>query len=99
MPIDTLKAAKELAEDDLFTPEQAQRMVETLGQPGTSGPTKEDLGDLEERLRAEINDSEERLGRKIEEHHAATVRAVIGSVAAVGAVLAAVILLPVYLMG
>ena len=27
MPLDTLKAAKRLQEDDLFSPEQAERMV------------------------------------------------------------------------
>ena len=49
MPIDTLKAARRLQEDGTFSPEQAERIAETLSEMDVASATKEDLNDLEER--------------------------------------------------
>lgn len=49
--------------------------------------------------KAELEAVEARLGKKIEEKHSATIRIVVASVAAVGAVLAVVIPLAIYLIG
>ena len=49
MPIDTLKAARRLQEDGTFSPEQAERIAETLSEMDVASSTKEDLNDLEER--------------------------------------------------
>lgn len=151
MPIDTLKAAKRLQEDDTFSPNQAERIAEVLSEMDVASATKEDLDDLEERLtnridllgdridetnsrlarfREEVDGRFDRLdgkvatqsdlkavksdvkavksdvkavksdlGQKIEEKHSATIRTVVGTVAAVGAVLAVVIPLAIHLMG
>jgi predicted transcriptional regulator len=119
MPIDTLKAARRLQEDDTFSPEQAERIAEILSDLDVASATKDDLDDLEERLTSRIDRLSDRidrldekvatkeelkavksdLGKQIEETHSATIRTVVGAVAAVGAILAVVIPLAIYLMG
>lgn len=66
MPIDTLKAAKRLQEDDTFSPDQAERIAEILSDLDVASATKEDLDDVEERLGARIDTVEERLGTRID---------------------------------
>lgn len=112
MPIDTLKAARRLQEEGTFSTEQAERIAEILSDLDVASATKEDLDDLEKRLTRRINRLEKKmateeqlktvksdLGKQIEETHSATIRTVVGSVAAVGAVLAVVIPLAIYLLG
>ena len=45
MPIDTLKAARRLQEGDAFSPEQAERIAETLSDFGVASVTKEGIVD------------------------------------------------------
>jgi len=63
--------------------------------------TKEDLNDLEEKVatQSELKAVKSDLGKQIEEKHSATIRTVVGTTAAVGAVLAVVIPLAIYPMG
>jgi len=61
MPIDTLKAAKRLQEDDTFSPEQAERIAEILSELDVASATKEDLDDLETRLGERIDRLSERV--------------------------------------
>lgn len=60
MPLDTHRAFKRLQEDDVFTPEQAERITETLADLDVASATKEDLDDLEERLSDRIDQVEDR---------------------------------------
>ncbi|PSQ52914.1 MAG: hypothetical protein BRD28_04115 [Bacteroidetes bacterium QH_10_64_37] len=101
MPIDTLKAARRLQEDGTFSPEQAKRIAETLSEMDVASATKEDLNDLEEKVatQSELKAVKSDLGKQIEEKHSATIRTVVGTTAAVGAVLAVVIPLAIYPMG
>lgn len=55
-------------------------------------------GDLQQ-LRTDMNAIEDRLAQQLQENRASTIRTVVASVAAVGAVLAVVIPLAIYLMG
>jgi chromosome segregation ATPase len=66
MPIDTLKAAKRLQEEDTFSPEQAERIAEILSDLDVASATKEDLDEVEERLGTRIDEVEERLGTRID---------------------------------
>jgi len=61
MPIDTLKAAKRLQEDDTFSPEQAERIAEILSELDVASATKDDLDDLETRLGERIDRLSERV--------------------------------------
>jgi len=151
MPIDTLKAARRLQEDDTFSPEQAERIAEILSDLDVASATKDDLDDLEGRLTERIDEVETRLGdridqtndridqtndrieqtndridslgdridrldekmatkaeltsvksdlgKQIEKTHSATIRTLVGAVAAVGAILAVVIPLAIYWIG
>ena len=45
MPINTLKAARRLQEGDAFSPEQAERIAETLSDFGMASATKEGIVD------------------------------------------------------
>ena len=45
VPIDTLKAARRLQEGDAFSPEQAERIAETLSDFGVASATKEGIVD------------------------------------------------------
>lgn len=67
MPIDTLKAAKRLQEDDTFSPEQAERIAEILSDLDVASATKEDLDETESRLHDRIDQVETRLDTRIEE--------------------------------
>jgi phage regulator Rha-like protein len=69
MPIDTLKAAKRLQEDDTFSPEQAERIAEILSDLDVASATTEDLNELEERLDTRFQELEERLDTRFQ--HAA----------------------------
>ena len=66
MPIDTLKAARRLQEDDTFSPKQAERVAEFVSDLDVAGATKEALNDLEDRLTECIDQAETRLGERIE---------------------------------
>jgi len=144
MPIDTLKAARRLQEDDTFSPEQAERIAEILSDLDVASATKEDLDALEDRLtsridhlgdrideveerlsdridetngridrlggridrldekmvtKAELETVKSELSQQIEENQSETIRTVVGAIAAVGAILAVVIPLTIYLMG
>lgn len=61
MPIDTLKAAKRLQQEDTFSPEQAERIAEVLSDLDVASATKDDLDNVEERLNARIDELAERL--------------------------------------
>jgi len=63
MPIDTLKAARRLQEGDAFSPEQAERIAETLSEMDVASATKGDLDELEDRLTSRID----HLGDRIDE--------------------------------
>jgi len=91
MPIDTLKAARRLQEEDTFDEDQAERIAEVMSDFGAASATKEDLNELEERLTQRIELSEERLGQKVEGVRSELTRTIVASVAAVGAVLTVVI--------
>jgi len=74
MPIDTLKAAHRLQEDELFSPEQAERIAEILSDLDVASATKEDLDALGDRLTSRfdhlgdrIDEVEERLSDRIDE--------------------------------
>jgi predicted HTH transcriptional regulator len=67
MPIDTLKAARRLQEEDTFDEDQAERIAEVMSDFGAASATKEDLNELEERLRKDMEAMEERLTRRIDE--------------------------------
>ena len=45
MPIDTLKAARRLHEDGTFSPEQVERIAETLSEMDVASVTKEGIVD------------------------------------------------------
>ena len=45
MPIDTLKATRRLQEDGTFSPEQAERITETLSEMDVASATKEGIVD------------------------------------------------------
>jgi exonuclease VII large subunit len=74
MPIDTLKAAKRLQQEDTFSPEQAERIAEVLSELDVASATKEDLDEAESRLgeridevEARLDEVEARLGERIDE--------------------------------
>jgi len=67
MPIDTLKAAKRLQEEDTFSPEQAERLAEVLSELDVASATTADLEDVEGRLSQRIDDVEEHLSQRIED--------------------------------
>jgi len=94
MPIDTLKASKQL-KDLGFNEGQAEGLAELLSDLDVASATKEDLNEVEERLNQRIELSEERLGQKVEDIRSS----IVSAVAAVGAVLAVVIPLSIYLFG
>jgi len=98
-PIDTLDAFRRLHEEGGFSEEQADAIVDLFRDVDEEVATRSDIDELGERLTRRIELFEERLGQKVEEKHAATVRTVVASVAAVGAVLAVVIPLVIYLVG
>ena len=66
MPIDTLKAARRLQEDDTFSLEQAERIAEILSDLDVASATKDDLDNLEGRLTGRIDEVETRLGDRID---------------------------------
>jgi len=66
MPIDTLKAAKRLQQEDTFSPEQAERIAEVLSELDVASATKEDLDEAESRLGERIDEVEARLGERID---------------------------------
>jgi len=61
MPIDTLKAARRLQEEDTFDEDQAERIAEVLSELDVASATKEDLDEAEGRLRDDIGGVEGRL--------------------------------------
>ena len=106
MPIDTLKAAKRLQEENTFSPEQAERLAEVLSDLDVASATKADLEDMEGRLSQRIEDlesrmsqrielSEDRLGRRIAEVKSDLYRALMIGLGAIGTL----ILVANYLMG
>ena len=101
MPIDTLKAARRLQEDGTFSPEQAERIAETLSEMDVASATKEDLNDLEEKVatQSELKAVKSDLGKQIEEKHSATIRTVLGAIVTMGAFLVVEIPLAFYLTG
>ena len=101
MPIDTLKAARRLQEDGTFSPEQAERIAETLSEMDVASATKEDLNDLEEKVatQSELKAVKSDLGKQIEEKHSATIRTVLGAIVTMGAFLMVEIPLAFYLTG
>ena len=101
MPIDTLKAARRLQEDGTFSPEQAERIAETLSEMDVASATKEDLNDLEEKVatQSELKAVKSDLGKQTEEKHSATIRTVLGAIVTMGAFLMVEIPLAFYLTG
>ena len=97
--IDTRNAFRRLHEEGGFSEEQADAIVDLFHDADEEVATRSDIEELDKRLTRRIELSEERLGQKVEKKHAATVRTVVASVAAVGAVLAVVIPLVIYLVG
>ena len=97
--IDTRDAFRRLSEEDGFSEKQADAIVDLFRDADEEVATRSDIEELDKRLTQRIELSEERLGQKVEKKHAATVRTVVASVAAVGAVLAVVIPLVIYLVG
>ncbi|PQJ26751.1 hypothetical protein BSZ35_19070 [Salinibacter sp. 10B] len=106
MPIDTHQVFKHLKRDEVFSEEQADRLADALSEMDVASATKEDLNEVEERLNNRIDElderltqrielSEERLGQKVEGIRSS----IVSAVAAVGAVLAVVIPLSIYLFG
>lgn len=67
MPIDTLKAAKRLQEEDTFTSEQAERIAEILSDMDVASATKEDLTEMEGRLNSRIVETADRLDTRIDD--------------------------------
>ncbi|PSQ70129.1 MAG: hypothetical protein BRD31_04320 [Bacteroidetes bacterium QH_2_64_26] len=67
MPIDTLKAARRLQEDDTFSLEQAERIAEILSNLDVASATKGDLDNLEGRLTERIDEVETRLNDRIDQ--------------------------------
>jgi len=65
MPIDTLKASKQL-KDLGFDEGQAEGLAELLSDLDVASATKEDLNEVEDRLNQRIELSEERLAQRIE---------------------------------
>ena len=66
MPIDTLKAARRLQEEDTFDEDQAERIAEVLSELDVASATKEDLNELEERLTDRIDRLDEKVATKAE---------------------------------
>ena len=66
MPIDTLKAARRLQEEDTFDEDQAERIAEVLSELDVASATKEDLNELEERFTDRIDRLDERVATKAE---------------------------------
>lgn len=97
--IDTRTAFRRLHEEGGFSEQQADAIVDLFRDADEEVATRSDIEELDERLTQRIELSEERLGQKVEKKHAATVRTIVASVAAVGAVLAVVIPLVIYLVG
>jgi len=70
MPIDTLKAARRLQEEDTFDEEQAERIAEVLSELDVASATAEDLHEMEERLTARMDRLSDRIdsvGSRIDE--------------------------------
>ena len=66
MPIDTLKAARRLQEEDTFDEDQAERIAEVLSELDVASATKEDLSELEERLTDRIDRLDGKVATKVE---------------------------------
>lgn len=97
--IDTREAFRRLREQGGFTDEQADAIVDLFRDADEEVATRSDIEELDERLTQRIDLSEERLGQKIEQVRTRLTQTVVSSVAAAGAVLAAIIALAVYMMG
>jgi hypothetical protein len=104
--IDTRDAFRRLQEHGGFSEAQADAIVDIFtdvdDQVATRGDVErldERIEEVEDRLTQRIELSEERLGQKVEGVRSELTRTVVASVAAVGAVLAVVIPLAIYLMG
>ena len=93
--IDTRDAFRRLRDQGGFSEEQADAIVDLFRDADEEVATRSDLDELEERLTQRIELSEERLGQKVE----GTRSSIVSAVAAVGAVLAVVIPLAIYLLG
>jgi tetrahydromethanopterin S-methyltransferase subunit G len=100
--IDTQHAFDRLRSEGGFSDEQANAIVDLFRDADEQVATRSDIDrlneridEVESRLNQRIELSEERLGKKIEQGRSSTVSAV----AAVGAVLAVVIPLSIYLFG
>jgi polyhydroxyalkanoate synthesis regulator phasin len=69
MPIDTLKAARRLQEDNTFNEQQAERIAEILSELDVASATKEDLDETEGRLKEHVEHrlsaAEERIKRQL----------------------------------
>lgn len=63
MPLDTHRAFKRLQEDNVFSPEQAERIAETLADLDVASATQEDLLNLEARLDDRFDRIDERFDR------------------------------------
>lgn len=100
--IDTQHAFDRLRSEGGFSDEQANAIVDLFRDADEQVATRSDIDrlnegvdEVESRLNQRIELSEERLGQKVE-----TVRSsIVSAVAAVGAVLAVVIPLSIYLLG
>jgi hypothetical protein len=96
--IDTRDAFRRLHEAGLSESE-ADAIVDLFRDADEEVATRSDIEELDERLTQRIELSEERLGQKMEGIRSDLTRTIVASVAAVGAVLAVVIPLAIYLMG
>ena len=97
--IDTRTAFRRLHEEGGFSEEQADAIVDLFRDADEEVATRSDIEELDKRLTQRIELSEERLGQKVEGVRSELTRTIVASVAAVGAVLAVVIPLVIYLMG
>jgi gamma-glutamyl phosphate reductase len=111
--IDTHEAFRRLQRDGGFSDEQADAIVDLFRDADEQVATRSDILELsnrldqagterssvEERLTQRIELSEERLGQQIEQVRTEVTRTGVASVAAVGAILAVVIPLAIFLLG
>lgn len=104
--IDTREAFRRLRDQGGFSDEQADAIVDIFTDVDEQVATRNDvdaldtrIDEVEARLTQRIELSEERLGQKIEQVRSGITRTVVATVASVGAVLALVIPLAIYLIG
>ena len=93
--IDTRTAFRQLRDEGGFSEKQADAIVDLFRDADEEVATRSDIEELDERLTQRIELSEERLGQRIQEVRSS----VVSAIAAVGAVLAVVLSLVIYLVG